>query len=88
MLKFNNEFHTMEELEELYPDKWVLIENPKLNSGLFIVEGELIAVGDSREIGDFAVECRKAGRNVDYERTTDAGSVGVLEVEGLTIRVE
>ena len=88
VLVINNKFYTWEQIVGLYPDKWVVVENAKLTNGGFIQEGELIAVGDSKEIDDFVVECYKSGRKVDYQRTTDSGSVGVVYVEGIEIRVE
>ena len=57
MLSISNKFYTWEQMVALYPDKWVVVENAKLTSGGFIEEGELIAVGDSKEIDDFVVEC-------------------------------
>ena len=88
MEKIDNKYHTWEELVELYPDKWVVVENPKLTPAGFIKSGELIAVGDKSETDDFMVECYKEGRNIEHQRTTDVGSVGVLYVEGIRIKVE
>lgn len=88
MNKIDNKFYTWEQLVEKYPDKWVVVENAELTKGGFIKAGELIAVGESAEIDDFVVECYNAGRKIDYQRTTDSGSVGVLYVDGIGIRVE
>ena len=88
MLKVANKHYTWDDLVKLYPDKWVVVENAKLTRGGFIQEGELIAVGDQREIDDFIVECYKADRKIDYQRTTDVGSVGILYVQGIEIRID
>ena len=88
MLSIDNKFYTWEQLVDLYPDKWVVVENATLDDAGFIKEGELIAVGDSTEIDDFVVECYKCNRNISYQRTTDTGSVGIINVEGIEIQVE
>lgn len=72
---------------DLYPDKWVVVENAKLTDGGFIEAGELIAVGNKSETDDFMVECYNEGRTVDHQRTTDTGSVGILNVQGIEIRI-
>lgn len=72
MLKVDNEYTTWNQLVEKYPDQWGVVENAELTKGGFIKAGELIAVGNSAEVDDFVVECYKADRKIDYQRTTDA----------------
>ena len=64
MIEVPNKFYTWEQLVELYPDKWVVVENAELTRGGFIKAGELIAVGNHSEIDDFVVKCYIAGRNI------------------------
>lgn len=86
--RIDNKFYTWDEAAGKYPDKWVVFENAKLTPGHFIIEGELIAVGNKKEIDDFVVDCYNDNREVSRQRTTEIGSVGVVYVKDFGIRAE
>ncbi len=88
MKKMENKYYTWEQMVEMFPDKWVVVENAKLDSGRFIEAGELIAICDDNEVDKFIIECYEMGKKIDYERTTEEGSLGIINVEGIKIKVE
>lgn len=89
MINFvNNAFYTWEEVVQIYPDKWVVMENVNSDEAGFIGSGELIAVGDFDEVNDFVAECYDSGRKIESQRTTDVGGVGVLYVKGIEFYIE
>ena len=71
MWSVDNKYYTWQELAKEFPDKWVVVENATLDSGGFIVSGNLIGVCSDNEIDDFVVSCYKEDKRISYERTTD-----------------
>lgn len=88
MERIKNKYYTWEQMVEMFPNKWVVVENGKLDSGRFIECGELIAVCDDDEIDKFIIECYENNKKIDYERTTEEGSLGIINVEGIKIKIE
>lgn len=41
MERIENKYYTWEQMVEMYPDKWVVVKNAKLDSERFIESGEL-----------------------------------------------
>lgn len=69
---------TWDEIVNLYPNRWVVVEDAELTSGLFIKSGVVIKVCKNDEIDAFLVKCFKEGRDIYYQRTTDNTSTGII----------
>ena len=88
MLIKDEKFYTWNELIDKFPDKWVIVENPELTDAGFIRSGKLIGVCDDTEIDDFVISCYRENRNISYERTTEEGGVGIVNVEDFKYAVK
>ena len=78
MLKVNREYRTWDELVELYPYKWVVVEDAKLSYGGAIASGYLIGVCEDTEVDDFIKSCYDAGKYIKYARTIEGGWAGFI----------
>lgn len=84
-----NKKMTWEEAVKEYPDSWVVFdENCKTAWGEEPLEGTVIAVCSNDEIDDFLIECLQSNRMVHYDRTSVKAGVGIINVQGIGIKVE
>lgn len=84
-----NEYMTWDEAVKKYPDSWVVFDkNCKAAWGGEPLEGIVIAVCSDDEIDDYLIDCRHNHRNVHYERTSYKTGVGIINVEGISIKVD
>lgn len=74
---------TWEEMVERYPNKWVAVTN-YLKDGPDLIEGELLAVLDDREIDDFRI--KNWGKNYYYGRTTEERGIGIVHAKNFKLK--
>lgn len=82
-MKEYGKIFTWDELVEKFPDKWVVVENPKLDEAKFIESGKLIQVCNDLEIDDFVLKCYRDGKTIRYDRTTEKNGIGIINAENV-----
>lgn len=84
-----NRYMTWEQAVKEYPNSWVVFdENAKTFWGGDPSEGTVIAVCSDDEIDDYRIECRRMNRKIRFNRTSYKTGVGLIDVQGISIRVE
>lgn len=84
-----NEYMTWDDAVKKYPDSWVVFdENCKLAWGGRPDSGIVIAVCSDEEIDDYRIECRHTNKKIHFGRTNYKMGVGIVDVEGISIRVD
>lgn len=68
---------TFKEICQHYPNQWVLVINPELDSNLNLIEGEVIYnTSDKQDLYDHLYLCGDANSALEY--TGDDSNLGVL----------
>lgn len=68
---------TLKEIYQHYPNQWVLVINPELDSNLNLIEGEVIYnTSDKQDLYDHLYLCGDADSALEY--TGDDSNLGVL----------
>ena len=63
--------YSMSELRDLYPDKWVVLDDCQWANKATIESGVLVGICEDDEIGDIMIKSRHEGRGYMFRRTTE-----------------
>lgn len=62
---------SMDELKELYPDKWVILDDCEWENRSTVKTGVLVAVCEDEDISNVRMKNRHEGKTYYYQRTSE-----------------
>ena len=81
MINLNGIGYTWEQLVEMYPDKWIVVENYDID--LCFNVGDVIGILTDDEIMDFRLKCSQEGRDISFDRTTEKSFIPTTFAGGI-----